>query len=210
LQVVAAGAAVAPVAATPAEFLICADGGLRVAREAGRDVDLVVGDLDSATDTDLAAAREAGTRIERHPGAKDESDLELAMAAAMAEGAGAITVHLADGGRLDHQLANLMVLSSRRWRSARIDAWVGADRLWVVHDRIRLPLAVGDPVAIQAVAGVAEVTTRGVAYPLDGETLDPSQARGIANEVVSVPAEVRVDGGVVLVISSRTQSAHAT
>jgi thiamine pyrophosphokinase len=207
VQVIATGAATAHVTASSATFVVCADGGVRAALHAGRRIDLVVGDLDSATEVDLDRARAAGARIDRFPTAKDESDLELAMAAALAAGAASVTVHLAEGGRLDHQLANLLVLASHRWRSVRVDAWVGDDRVWVVHELLALPLAVGSALAVQAVDGPATVTTRGLAFPLEGEVLHPTHARGIANEVRSSPVEVRVDAGVVLVIG---QSAHAT
>jgi thiamine pyrophosphokinase len=210
VQVIATGAAALPVAASEATVVVCADGGVRSALEARRTIDLVVGDLDSASDSDLDAARAQGARIERFPTAKDESDFELAMAAALGMGAASITVHLADGGRLDHQLANLLVLASPRWRPVPVDAWVGRHRVWVVHDSVVLPLAVGSGVAVQAVTGPATVTTRGLAFSLAGEVLHPDEARGIANEVVSTPVEVGVDGGVVLVIGSADQSAHAT
>lgn len=210
VQVIASGASVAPVAASSADVVICADGGFGIARAAGRRVDLVIGDLDSATRDDLAAARADGTRIEPHPTTKDESDLELAITSAVDGGATSITVHVADGGRLDHQLANLVVLASPRWQRVRVDAWVGHARVWVVHRQLVLPLGAGDPVAIQAVGGAATVTTTGLAYPLDAERLHATEARGIANEVRTAPAEVRVDDGVVLVISSTDQSAQAT
>lgn len=214
-QVIASHAAVGPVAASGATLVICADGGVAVAMSAGRTVDLVVGDLDSASAGDLARAESAGATIETHPTTKDESDLELALAAAIERGATSVTAHLASGGRLDHQLANLLVLASPRWAGARVDAWVGDDRVWVVWDSFELPLEVGEPVAIHSVGGPAKVATRGLAFPLDEEVLDPTQARGIANEVVEVPAVVRVLDGVVLVISSTPpdpwpQSAQAT
>jgi len=204
VQVIASGAAVQPVADTAADVVICADGGLAVALTARRPVDLVVGDFDSARPDDVAAAVAAGADLETHPAGKDESDLELALAAAVERGATALTVHLAEGGRLDHQLANLAVVSSRRWSGVALQAWVGVDRVWAVWDRVELPLAVGRGVAIQAMGGSAQVTTTGLKYPLDQEFLDPGQARGIANVVVSTPASVRVDDGVVLVISPQT------
>lgn len=208
VQVIAPGAAVAPVAASSAELVVCADGGVAVALAAGRRIDHVVGDLDSVTAADLAVAESHGARLERHPPEKDESDLELAIAASAANGADEVTVHLGAGGRLDHQLANLLVLAAPRWRSLRIDAWVGEDRVWVVHDRRIVPLPVGAHLAVQAVAGPASVTTVGVAYPLTGEVLQPTQARGISNTVLTSPVEVRVDDGIVLVIGS-AQSAQA-
>lgn len=207
-QVIAPGAAAAPVAASTADLVVCADGGVAVALAAGRRIDHVVGDLDSVSDTALAEAETQGARIQRHPPEKDESDLELAVAATLALGADEVTVHLGAGGRLDHQLANLLVLAAPRWRSVRLDAWVGEDRVWVVHDRRIVPLPVGAHLAVQAVAGPATVTTVGVAYPLTGEVLHPTQARGISNTVLASPVEVAVDEGAVLVIGSG-QSAQA-
>lgn len=214
-QVIASHAAVGPVAASGATLVICADGGVAVALSAGRTVDLVVGDLDSASAGDLARAESAGARIEPHPATKDESDLELALAAAIERNVSSVTAHMASGGRLDHQLANLLVLASPRWAGARVDAWVGDDRVWVVRDTFELPLTPGDPVAIHPIGGPATVATRGLAFPLDDEVLEPTEARGIANRVVAVPAVVRVLEGVVMVISSTAgeaspQSAQAT
>ena len=54
------------------------------ARVLGLTVDLLVGDLDSVSATGLAAAEAAGTAVERHPPAKDATDTELAIAAALA------------------------------------------------------------------------------------------------------------------------------
>jgi thiamine pyrophosphokinase len=63
----------------PAETVVAADGGLLRARALGLGVDVVVGDLDSATPEALAAAEAEGARIVRHPQAKDATDLELAL-----------------------------------------------------------------------------------------------------------------------------------
>lgn len=214
VQVIASGAWVDGVATTSADRVICADGGLAVALAAGRTIDVVVGDLDSASERDVAIAREAGARIRRHRADKDESDLELALAEAVNEGAGRVTVHLDDGGRLDHQLANLMVLASPRWEAVDVAALVGEVRVWVVRGHLELtvdpPLEVGDAVALQAVGGPATVTTSGLVYPLRDEELAPTEARGIANAVESVPVSVTVGGGVVLVMATGRQSAQAT
>ncbi len=210
VQVIASGAATRPVADIVADLVVCADGGVAVALASGRTVDLVVGDLDSAEPSDLATVEAAGGTIVGHPVDKDESDLELALAVAAGRGAARITVHLGEGGRLDHQLANLMVLASSRWSPTAIDAWVGHDRVWVVRDELETVLPVGELVGIQAVGGSARVTTEGLAYPLHDERLAPTEARGIANRVLASPVRIEVRSGVVLVIRPGGQSAHAT
>jgi thiamine pyrophosphokinase len=204
--VIATGAEIDRVrAADPSDLVICADGGLDAALAADRQVDLVVGDLDSVSAGVLADATAAGVRIERHRVDKDESDLELALLAAVDRSAHTITVHLGVGGRLDHQLANLLVLASPRWSAAEISAVIGASRAWVVRERRVLPLGAGEPLALHAIGGPAQgVRTSGLRFDLHGEPLDAMVARGIANEVATERPTITVDSGVVLAISSPT------
>ncbi len=192
--------------AEPADLVICADGGLDVALAADRRVDLVVGDLDSVSPTALDRAAAAGIAIERHRVDKDESDLELALATAIDREATVVVVHLAVGGRLDHQLANLLVLASPRWARADLSAVVGRDRVWVVRDRRVLPLDRGAHVALHSIGGPAEgVRTRGLRFDLHDERLEAMVARGIANEVAVAGPEIEVGSGVLLAISSPTR-----
>lgn len=202
ILIVATGAEVAPLKTVKADVVICADGGVGAARRAGLVVDLVVGDLDSAESEPLAEAAESGAKVHGHPVDKDQSDLELALSAAMAMGPSRISVHLAAGGRLDHQFANLVVLASPAWSAVPVDALVGNDPVWVIRTRRRLDLRVGDPLALHPVGGEARgVTTEGLAWKLDNAVLDPFSARGIANRVTG-SAAVSVADGVVLAISS--------
>jgi thiamine pyrophosphokinase len=205
--VIATGAQIDRVrAADRADLVICADGGLDAAVAADRHVDVVVGDLDSVSTRALADATAAGVRVERHRIDKDESDLELALLAAVDRSADTIAVHLGVGGRLDHQLANLLVLASPRWSAAEISAVIGDSRAWVVREKRRvLPLVPGEPLALHAVGGPAlGVHTGGLRFDLHGERLDAMVARGIANEVATGAPTIAVDSGVVLAISSPT------
>lgn len=202
--VVAAGAPAEGLRAAPAaQIVIAADEGLDAARRADRDVDHLVGDLDSVSPDALRRAEAGRVTVHRHRADKDESDLELALDLAVDIGAGVIHVVTADGGRLDHQLANLLVLASPRWSSARVEARVGEHRVWVVRGRRVLPLEPGDPLALHAIGGPAGgVVTEGLRYPLADEVLAPMVARGIANEVTAPSPVVSVREGVLLAISS--------
>ena len=62
----------------------------------------------------------AGVRFEVHPSRKDETDLELALQLAIAEGANDIEILAMLGGRLDQSLANLLLLTRGEWASAQI------------------------------------------------------------------------------------------
>jgi len=91
----------------PHDLVIAADSGLDLAESLGLSVDLVIGDMDSVSAQALHRAEVASIDIERHPRAKDQTDLELAMSEAIARGATAIHVMVGAGGRLDHAAANL-------------------------------------------------------------------------------------------------------
>ena len=185
----------------PAELVIAADGGVDVARRAARRVDAVIGDLDSASAVGLAWARACGARVIRYPPRKDVTDLELALRMATEH---AVCVHVvaSAGGRLDHALANLLVLASPRWAAATLSATVGTARVDVVRGRRRIPGRVGDCVSLLAVGGPARVArTRGLEYPLAGETLSPTSGRGVSNVITDAPAVVDVTGGVLLAVN---------
>ena len=95
-----------------ADLVIAADGGFRKAAGAGLRGDLLVGDGDSLGPDGGAEARAAGVPVEFAEVAKDETDVELALLAAVARGAARITILGALGGpRFDHALANVWLLA---------------------------------------------------------------------------------------------------
>ena len=93
-------------------LLIAADSGLHAVLDRGWTPDLVIGDLDSATAAAVETARSAGAAVETADIGKDETDLELALAAAITRGATDLRIVVRSDGRLDHQLANLAVLAA--------------------------------------------------------------------------------------------------
>jgi thiamine pyrophosphokinase len=189
-----------------AAFVIAADSGLRRARQLGRRVDLVIGDLDSVDPDDLSAAVADGAAVERHAAAKDATDLELAFDAAAARGADRIVAVGGHGGRLDHFLANALLFASPRFRDIDVEAWIGNAHVQVVRDRAEIRGVPGSYCTLLAVGGAAEgVTTTGLAYPLDDEALMPGSTRGVSNELCMPVATVSVRDGTLLVIQP-----HAT
>lgn len=182
-------------------FVVAADSGLEHAHALGRTVDLVVGDLDSVDPDALAAAKAAGAVVERHPVEKDATDFELALDAARARGAQRITVVGGYGGRLDHFLANALVLGSARWGDAEIVAWIGRARVTVVREHTEIRGRVGSLCTLLAVGGPARgVATSGLRYPLDDEVLLPGSTRGVSNEHAVPTAAVTVRVGTVLAV----------
>jgi thiamine pyrophosphokinase len=186
---------------TEPDLVIAADSGVHHASALGLHVDLVVGDLDSVDESELDAVVAAGAAVERHPTDKDATDLELALHAAVDRGAERIVVAGVGGGRVDHFLANVLVLASPAFAPALVEAVVGTARIAVVHDKAVIDGAPGDLVTLLPVGGAAEgVRTTGLRFPLDGERLDAATTRGVSNELTANQATVTVDDGVLLVV----------
>lgn len=202
--VVSGGAPPDPRAGTAAplgSLVVAADEGLEHALSLGLAVTVAVGDFDSASPEAVAVAESAGVRIERHPHAKDATDLELALDAAAAMAPERILVLAGEGGRLDHQLSTLLLLGSERYAGVRLDALVGRAWVHVVRETRALEGTPGELVTLLALSGAAQgVTTEGLVYPLRGETLEAGSSRGVSNVFEAEVAHVSLERGVLVAI----------
>jgi thiamine pyrophosphokinase len=190
-------------------LVVAADSGLDHALGLGLRVDVVVGDLDSVSAAGLEAAAAAGTAVERHPEAKDATDLELALDVAVGRGARRILVLGPDAGRFDHLLAGAALLASPRYAAVDVEARLGPARLVVVRSSATLTGRPGELVTLLPVHGaVAGVETEGLLFPLRGEDLLPGSTRGVSNEMLGVEARVTVRAGVLVAVQPGGVGAH--
>ncbi|MEA3215768.1 MAG: thiamine pyrophosphokinae [Acidimicrobiia bacterium] len=188
--------------------VIAADSGATHARAAGRRVDLLVGDLDSIPPHELAQLEQQGTEVRRYPPAKDSTDLALALDAAVALRPRRITLVGGHGGRLDHFLANMLLLASPEYRAVEIDALMDPARILVVRGRRTFAGDPGELVSLLPVGGPATgVGTEGLLFPLRDARLEFGSSLGVSNQMVFEQATVEVREGVVLVVLPGQQGA---
>jgi thiamine pyrophosphokinase len=192
------------------EAVIAADGGLARARALGLEATLLVGDLDSLEPALVAAAEASGPPIRRSPAAKDESDTELALLAAVDAGATRVTVLGAFGGpRLDHALANVWLLAHPALAGMDVALLDARARATLVvapgpgGGRVRRPLPgrTGGIVSLLPFGGDAVgITTHGLRYPLRDEPLVSGPARGLSNIRDAPDAVITLRAGRLLVV----------
>jgi thiamine pyrophosphokinase len=185
--------------------VIGVDSGVDRAHEVGVTVDIAVGDFDSVTARGLAEAERSGATILRHPSVKDRTDLELAIDVAIDCQPKRIMFVAMSGGRSDHEFAGLMLLADPRLKRFDVDVLLADARIAVVQDRRTLTGRVDDVVSLVPAGGSCfGVTTSGLRYRLDDDTMHVSTGRGVSNVLVAPVAVVSVRTGTLFAFQPRS------
>jgi len=187
------------------DYLIAADGGLRHIRDLGLIPDLVVGDLDSVTDDDIQWLKNKEVEIREFPRDKDQTDLEIAIYAALDHGADPLIIAGALGGRIDQTLANIYILLMPELQDvdARLDD--GQEELFLVQHNAIVRGAAGDIVSLIPLNNMPAngIVAKGLKFRLDNEILFPERSRGISNVMIGDIAEINLKSGLLLCIHKR-------
>jgi thiamine pyrophosphokinase len=188
----------------PTDLVYAADGGSRHSLALGIMPSMVIGDLDSLNADDLLKLQAAGTEFWRFPRSKDKTDFELALNHAISAGFTEILVVAALGNRLDQTIGNLALLTDPSQTGLDIRMDDGSEEAWFVRSETQVEGQKGDIVSLipwgEAVTGI---TTIGLRWPLNDETLFPSRTRGLSNELVEEVASISLESGLLLVVHSR-------
>jgi len=181
--------------------LVCADGGARTALALGFKPQVVVGDLDSLDEAMQARLREMGCQLVVYPAAKDWTDLELALKLAVQQGATEIVILGALGGRLDQELANILLLLLPELENIPTRIVDDRQEMFVTRGQAEVLGQPGDMVSLIPLGGdVGGIVTEGLMYPLYDEPLVSGPARGISNVMMGQVARVTLRRGILLVV----------
>ena len=184
-----------------AGMLIAADGGAQHLAALGKPPDVLIGDLDSLSPGEAETLQAAGVQLILHPAAKDQTDLELALLHAAGAGAERIEVLGGLGRRWDHSLANLLLPALPQLAACAIRFLHGTQTLFLIHTRVELELAAGTRLSLLPVGGdAAGVRTRGLLYPLKGETLTFGSSRGVSNVVEEPLVTIEIASGTLICV----------
>lgn len=166
---------------------------------------IIVGDLDSIHPTVRASLERVCEVLQ--VACQESTDLEKALRLALERGAGEIVVAGIGGGRLDHAISNLAILS-RFCREIPIRVVEPSGYgTFLVADGSEQVLSFGGPVgrivSLLPLGAVEYVVTEGLRYPLRGESLEWGVREGQSNEAVAEQIRVSIRRGVLLVFSDR-------
>lgn len=182
-------------------FNIAVDGGVRHLRGLNIIPDILIGDLDSIKGQDLEWCKALHVEIHQYPREKDQTDFELALDYAMKKNRDKIVVFGALGGRIDHTLANIGLLSNPYYVDKNIKIFSNNEYIYFLRSPTTIKGNIGDIISLipwgEPVLGV---TTTGLKFPLSNEELLPDRSRGISNVMSSTEALIQFKKGNLLCV----------
>lgn len=178
-----------------ADLTIAADKGLEAFALAGIAPDLLLGDMDSVNAATLDAWS-THSEMERLPCEKDDTDGGHAVGVALARGAKEITILGALGGRMDHAMANLMLLKRAHEGGAFAEIVDERVRIVRIDQEITLEGAKGDTISLIPIGQAEGVTLEGLYYhSREALSFDFVHPLGISNVVTEDTARITVSSG---------------
>ena len=187
-----------------ADLIIAADGGANNALNVGLIPNFIIGDMDSITDSTKSSIEKTQILIDKNP---EKTDLEKTIEACLSKGATLIDILCAGGGRADHALANLSILT-RFGREARIRIIDDFFEIELVNCKLHLKEPFGTVISLVALGQCLGVTTSGLRWNLNKATFEFS-TQGIHNEIVDNLAKIQVEIGDLLLFKGRWIEQHS-
>jgi len=193
---------------TGSALIIAADGGLHNCIILGIQPNVIIGDLDSTSQDELTAFREAGVDVIQYPTRKNKTDLELALYYAKDHEVTDVIILGGLGARWDMTMANILMITHPMLKVMNMRLLDGTQELFLLRagERTAVHGNPGDILSLIPLVGdVSGVITDGLEYPLNDETLQLGTSRGVSNVLVKDQAYLFIKQGLILCILNRVR-----
>lgn len=191
------------------ELIIAADSGIEFLYRNQIRPDILVGDFDSA-DREIVEYYRRNPKVEfrEFQPEKDDTDTEIAMLLAIEKGATAIHLLGATGSRLDHMIANVLLLGLAAEKGIEAYLLDVQNRVRLIRERtvLRREDQYGDYVSLIPFMGeVTGLTLEGFKYPLCDYTMKGFHSLGISNEIAEPEAVITMETGWLILVEARDE-----
>ncbi len=178
--------------------VICADGGLLIAKQLELHPDYLIGDYDSMDMPDIDG-------IIKLPMEKDMTDTEAALDLAVSKGLSHLTILGGLGGRFDHTMGNIGMLAKYTGKLEHIAFVDGQNYVFMaLPGKTIIPANAYHYLGIISYGCSTEnLTLSGVKFPLINYFLTNETSLGVSNEITSDEAIISFTAGKLLIILSK-------
>ncbi|MFZ5966323.1 MAG: thiamine diphosphokinase [Bacillota bacterium] len=185
------------------DLIICADGGAKYLKKINVTPHIIVGDLDSIDQSSKEYYLQKGVELYQFPTKKNHTDTDLAVQYAISKGCKEITFLGAIGSRMDHTLANIMLLIPLVQTGIKARILNETNDITVINQDLEVQ---GDDKTYMSLIPITQtvegVTLEGFEYPLVDATLRMGDTIGISNQFQNKQAFIRIKKGLLLVIKA--------
>src|SRR6056297_1080006 len=183
---------------------IAYDSGIKVYKRLNIIPDYIIGDLDSADESDIAWAKENNVEILKYPSQKDEIDSELSIMKAQQLGCEKVYISSVTGSRIDHTLAGIYLLG----KYSNLDPEIIEEKyeIGIVKDKKNIITDKDDSWAILPLGeNIEGLTLKGFKYNLYEQKLDKYNSIGVSNKSTEKVVNISLKKGIVLYIHYKGQ-----
>ena len=180
------------------DYIICADGGYNHSKKLGVKPSVVIGDMDSIGDNDYDG------EIINLPVKKDFTDSEVCVKYILLKHFDEVMMLGFTGKRQDHAISNMLLL--KQFADAETKAYIVDEynEIYCTNSENTIYGKKGDIVSIIPIMGnLCGVTTKGLGYPLNDETLVFGETRGVSNFMTSDKCTITIQSGFGFIIKAR-------
>jgi len=189
-----------------AELIICADSGARYVLGLGLMPQIVIGDLDSLPAQDFQELQNCGVEFIKYPQKKDYADTALALQKALEFGYKRIEMVACLGGRFDHTLANVLLLTLPQVREIDIRVIEPSQELFLVKASMKISGQKGDTLSLLPLSPqVSGIRTKGLYYQVPRGSFTMGFSNGVSNVLTEDLVEISVEKGLLLAIHSKKE-----
>ncbi len=185
---------------TENSLVIAANGGVNACIKADIKIDVAIGDFDSASQENIKKLKQNKVKLIKHPADKDKIDLELAIRYAVDNNADQILIYGALGKRADMTIANITA-ASVFGINKKIKIIDNNQEITFIFPNQKTEYTGNDKDIISLIPlsyEVCGITTAGLQYQLQNETLNFGSTKGVSNRFIENKAVINTKSGILL------------
>lgn len=188
------------------DYIICADGGLNKVKKLELIPNLIVGDFDSVDKDLLDSFLVLNIETIKFPPEKDYTDMELAIDIAVKKGCDHITLLSATGTRLDHTLANIMLIEKYYNKGIKVEIVDNHNIIKLISDNTDFYVHKVNEHFVSIVPiskKLIGLTLEGFKYPLNDVEVKRGEALLISNEITNENGRIVLKKGTAILFLSK-------
>lgn len=185
------------------DFIICANGGSKIALKLGIIPHVAIGDLDSLSKKYVKELNTLKVKLIKHPKDKDQTDSELAIEFIKKKGIKSLVVFGIFGDRIDHFLGTLTYLSNQLKYFNDITIFSPKQAIFFTKNLISIEGKTNDMISLIPIKSDVKVDfTRGLRWELRNEILEYGKTRGVSNVFEDKKVEIKISSGTLMIVKS--------